>query len=76
MDLNNYSIDALKIREKISPSGVFVKANFFCIMKKSNFLHKRSEKKALLFHSVSFPYVNVELLLEFKSTLLFAECIE
>ena len=47
-----------KLAKKISPSGVFIKFNFICIIKKSNLLNKRSEKKT------SFPYVNVELLLE------------
>ena len=56
----------LKLAKKISPSDFFVKPNFFCIMKKSNLLNKKV-KKALLFHSISFPYVNVEFSLEFKS---------
>ena len=58
-NLNIYSIDAFEISEKILPSGVFMKSSFFTIMKKGNLLNKSSEK-ASLFHSVLFPYINVE----------------
>ena len=47
------------------PSAAFIKSSLFCMMKKSNLLIKRV-KKSLLFHSVSFPYINVALLLEFE----------
>ena len=50
----------LKLAKKPSPSGVFIKSSFFCLMKKSNLLNKNSKKSFILFHSVSFPYVNVE----------------
>ena len=52
--LNNYSIDALLISEKISPTGLFVKPNFFRIMKKSNLLNERSEKIFI----ISFSFIS------------------
>ena len=47
-DSNNYSIDAFEISKKISPTGVFIKSNFFWIMENSNLLSKRSEKSFIV----------------------------
>ena len=56
IDLKNYLIDAFEISKKISPSGVFVKPNFFGIMKNSNLLNKTSGKSFIISFSVISIY--------------------